>query len=124
MATKPAQLCQLKKGKLVDTQQGFVDTFNWAVNAIANLTGGQNCEVTWPVDDTPTIDVTAEEGNGAAGGGGGSPSQPTNVQFTGNYPYPNPTTASGDSFTITSASNANVKIECSNQTIYIGAYYI
>ena len=70
MANKPAQLCQLEKDKLVDTQQGFVDTFNWAVNAIANLTGGQNCAVTWPVDDKPTIDVTAEEGDGSGGGGG------------------------------------------------------
>ena len=40
MANKPAQLCQLEKGKLIDGQKGFVDTFNWAVNAIANLKGG------------------------------------------------------------------------------------
>lgn len=40
MANKPATLCQLEKDKLISLQDGFVDTFNWAVNAIANLTGG------------------------------------------------------------------------------------
>lgn len=40
MANKPAQLCQLQKGIMVDSQEGFCDTFNWAVNAIANLKGG------------------------------------------------------------------------------------
>ena len=40
------------------------------MNAIANLTGGQNCEVNWTVDDQPTIDCTAEEGDGESGGGG------------------------------------------------------
>lgn len=70
MANKPATLCQLEKGKLVDTQNGFVDTFNWAVQSIANLKGGENCEVSWPTDDTPTIDCTATEGSGDSGGSG------------------------------------------------------
>jgi len=69
MADRPAQICQLEKGKLVDTQQGFVDTFNWAVQSIANLEGGQNCEVQWTLPDHPTIDVTATEGDGSGGGG-------------------------------------------------------
>lgn len=56
---------------MVDTQKGFVDTFNWAVQSIANLKGGENCEVTWPTDDHPTIDCTAQEGEGGGGGGGG-----------------------------------------------------
>lgn len=72
MATKPAQICQLQKGKLIDTQKGFVDTFNWAVQSIANLKGGENCDVTWPTDDHPTIDCTAKEGEGGSGGSGGS----------------------------------------------------
>ena len=71
MATKPAQICQLQKGKLVDTQKGFVDTFNWAVQSIANLKGGENCDVSWPTDDHPTIDCTAKEGEGGEGGEGG-----------------------------------------------------
>ena len=37
MAAKPAQLCRLKKGKLIDVQEGFVDTFNWMVDFISNL---------------------------------------------------------------------------------------
>lgn len=69
MATKPAQICQLQKGKLVDTQKGFVDTFNWAVQAIANLDGGENCEVTWPTDDHPTIDVSIDDSTSDSGGG-------------------------------------------------------
>ena len=56
---------------MVDTQKGFVDTFNWAVQSIANLKGGENCEVTWPTDDHPTIDCTAQEGEGGDSGGGG-----------------------------------------------------
>lgn len=71
MADKPAQICQLKKGILVDMQQGFVDTFNWAVQAIANLKGGENCEVNWDMPDHPTIDVTTHEDEVGGGGGGG-----------------------------------------------------
>ena len=37
MAAKPAQLCKLKKGQLIDVQDGFVDTFNWMVDFISNL---------------------------------------------------------------------------------------
>ena len=64
MATKPAQICQLQKGKLIDTQKGFVDTFNWVAQSVANLDGGENCKVSWPTDDHPTIDCTAKEGEG------------------------------------------------------------
>ena len=39
MANRPATLCELDKGKLIDTQDGFVDTFNFAVRAIDNLKG-------------------------------------------------------------------------------------
>lgn len=69
MADRPAQICQLEKGKLIDGQQGFVDTFNWAVQSIANLEGGQNCEVQWTLPDHPTIDVTGSNEDGSGGGG-------------------------------------------------------
>lgn len=69
MADKPAQICQLQKGQLIDTQQGFVDTFNWAVSSIANLSGGQNAEVKWELPDHPTIDVTVSDEGGEGGGG-------------------------------------------------------
>lgn len=41
------------------------------MQSIANLDGGQNCEVQWTLPDHPTIDVTATEGDGGGGGGGG-----------------------------------------------------
>ena len=37
MATKP-QLCKLEKGKIIDAQKGFVDTFNWMVSVLDELT--------------------------------------------------------------------------------------
>ncbi len=37
MAAKPPILCKLKKGQLIDVQEGFVDTFNWMVDYINNL---------------------------------------------------------------------------------------
>ena len=39
MGTKPAQLCHLERGKMIDTQENFVDTFNWIVDFINNLKG-------------------------------------------------------------------------------------
>lgn len=69
MADRPAQICQLEKGKLIDTQQGFADTFNWVAQSVANLQGGQNCEVSWTLPDHPTIDVNVgDEGEGGGGG--------------------------------------------------------
>ena len=69
MAIKPGVLCTLEKDKLIDTQQGFVDTFNWVVASVNNLKGGQNCEVSWPAPDTPQIDSAASESEGGGGGG-------------------------------------------------------
>ena len=37
MSARPAILCKLKKGQLIDVQEGFVDTFNWMVDFINNL---------------------------------------------------------------------------------------
>lgn len=39
MSVKPAIATKLKKGKLLDVQQGFVDTFNWLVDFCSNLKG-------------------------------------------------------------------------------------
>ncbi len=71
MANRPATLCELEKGKLIDTQQGFVDTFNFAVRAIDNLKGGKNCTVDWTIPDHPVIDVDIPETESGGGGGGG-----------------------------------------------------
>lgn len=67
MADRPAQICQLEKGKLIDTQQGFVDTFNWVAQSMANLEGGENCDVSWTLPDHPTIDVNVDDTNGGGG---------------------------------------------------------
>ena len=71
MANRPATLCELDKGKLIDTQDGFVDTFNFAVRAIDNLKGGKNCTVDWTIPDHPVIDVDIPETESGGGGGGG-----------------------------------------------------
>ena len=153
MANKPAQLCQLQKGIMVDSQEGFCDTFNWAVNAIANLTGGQNCDVNWTVDDQPTIDFTGEEGDGE--GGGGSPDisavydvvpstsgsqsgigiqyvdarTDTFIPFTGGSGVSfigtdNTVTSTATQFRISPATNSNVVVSASGTTLIIGCYYI
>ena len=70
MADKPATLCQLQKDKFLGGQVGFVDTFNWAVNAISNLKGGKNCSIDWTTPDRPVIDVDIPDTDG---GGGGTP---------------------------------------------------
>lgn len=151
MANKPAALCQLEKDKLIDTQNGFVDTFNWAVNAIANLTGGQNCEVNWTVDDQPTIDFTGEEGGGSGGGSGGGgvydvfPSTSDGVDGIGvDYirakpdsfiPFPSmagvsfigtddTVTSTATQFRLEAASNSNIVISANGNTLTIGCYYI
>lgn len=71
MANRPGKLCELEKGKLIDTQQGFADTFNFAVKAIDNLSGGKNCEVDWTIPDHPVINVDIPETESGGGGGGG-----------------------------------------------------
>lgn len=116
MAIKPGVLCTLEKDKLIDTQQGFVDTFNWVVASVNNLKGGQNCEVSWPAPDTPQIDSAASESEGGGGGGGDGGA----VQFTGTTG----TTDEDTSFTFSKQSNSNVTITCSGTDIKIGVYYI
>lgn len=37
MKTKPAKLCTLTKGKIIDAHKGFVDTFNWMVDVLDTL---------------------------------------------------------------------------------------
>lgn len=70
MADRPPFLCELEKGKLVDAQVGFVDTFNYAVRAIDNLEGGKNCSVDWTIPDHPVINVDIPESDEGGGGGG------------------------------------------------------
>lgn len=71
MANRPPFLCELDKDKLIDTQVGFVDTFNWAVQAIDNLEGGKNCTIDWSLPDHPVINVDIPKSGGSGGGSGG-----------------------------------------------------
>ena len=70
MADRPPFLCELDKNKLIDTQVGFVDTFNYAVRAIDNLEGGKNCTVDWTTPDHPIINVELDEDEEGGGGSG------------------------------------------------------
>jgi len=66
---QPAPLCQLERDKFIGNQKGFVDTFNWVVQAVDNLEGGKNCKVDWALDGHPVINVEIPEGDGESGGG-------------------------------------------------------
>lgn len=62
MAARPQVLCKLEKGKVIDAQSGFVDTFNWMVDFINNLrgegeeiAGNSDLRVDRTVDDHPVI---------------------------------------------------------------------
>ncbi len=56
MSARPMRLCHLEKGKLIDQQQNFVDTFNWMVDYINNLRGdGSYIDLTNPTTDNPVI---------------------------------------------------------------------
>ena len=58
---RPPFLCHLEKGKVIDVQKGFVDTFNWMVDFINNLKGdadldnGKNIKLDISKDDHPVI---------------------------------------------------------------------
>lgn len=68
MGARPMVLCKLEKGKLIDTQENFVDTFNWMVDYINNLRGDDTkIEITNPTTNNPVIRLMAvgdEEGSG------------------------------------------------------------
>ena len=53
---RPARLCKLAKGKLIDAQDGFVETFNWMVDYINNLRGDEDkIKLTNPTGTNPVI---------------------------------------------------------------------
>lgn len=68
---RPAILCKLQKGTLIDAQPHFVDTFNWMVDFINNLKGEGEIkpnESTLVVDRTDTA-APVIRGGGKGGGG-------------------------------------------------------
>lgn len=110
---------ELQKGKLIDTQTGFVDAFNMLYKSVSNLEGGENCEVTWPLPDHPRIDVTAD-GNGNPGGddGGGGSGEITVTGTDGS-------SHEGDAFTFASAADSNLSVTiAADGTMTFSVYYV
>ena len=62
---RPGIICKLRKGKVIDNFNGFVDTFNWIADFVANLTGKDGVEVDRSDESRPVI-----RGSGASSGGG------------------------------------------------------
>lgn len=58
MALQPANPCRLKKGEMIDSQRGFVDTFNWLVDFCRNLQGDKDRN---PVGGVVTVDRTVSD---------------------------------------------------------------
>lgn len=113
MANKPAALCKLESGKLIDTQANFVDTFNWLVAAVNNIEGGTNCQVEWTAPDTPTINCT-NDANPLGGGSGGGPSG----QYVESL---NDLTGQVE---LVSAADSNIQFTVDGNNIKIGVYYL
>lgn len=61
---KPVVLCKLQKGKVIDAQPNFVDTFNWMVDFINHLRGEKGLEVHNPLGDFPVIRPKKQKGEG------------------------------------------------------------
>lgn len=58
---KPRPTATLETGKIIDSQQGFVDTFNWMKRVCENLKGdGLLTKVDRSDEDAPTITLTDE----------------------------------------------------------------
>ena len=84
MSVRPETLCKLEKGKLIDSQEGFVDTFNWMVDFINNLRGdgdgdaGKRISLDKSVSDHPVIKFGGELSSGCNYVAG----EDTNIVFT------------------------------------------
>ena len=71
MSQQPANPCHLKKGEMIDSQKGFVDTFNWLVDFCKNLHGDKDrnplggvVSVNRSVSDFPVITADVKDGEG------------------------------------------------------------
>lgn len=105
MAGKPAEICQLVKGKFIGNQKGFVETFNWLAKAFSNLNGGEGAEINWQDGTHPVINAQ----------GGGGPFEGTDGTQTDGKTTP---------IKFASALDSNVVVTCAGDTITIGVYYV
>ena len=150
---QPAPLCQLERDKFIGNQKGFVDTFNWVVQAVDNLEGGKNCKVDWALDGHPVINVEIPEGDGEGGGSGGEVSAVYDVvpstsgsqsgieiQYVDARPESfipfggggqvsfigtdNTVTSAASQFRFSKAANSNIVVSASGTTLTIGVFYI
>ena len=114
---RPAFLCKLQKGTLIDANPGFVDTFNWLVDFVNNLCGDGDLDKSKAVtldrskDDHPVIRLD--------GGAGGKISV---TDTDGN-------TVEGTSLVFASESDSNVKVSAAVDsqgqiTLTVGVYYV
>lgn len=82
MSLRPGTLCKLEKGRLIDSQKGFVDTFNWMVDFIENLKGdGERIEVDRSMSDAPVVRLV-EDDEKTSGGTEYVAGEDTNIVFT------------------------------------------
>lgn len=121
---RPPILCVLEKGKIIDAQEGFVDTFNWLVEFCGNLKGegeeAANTESTLKLDRT---DESHPVIRGAGKGGSGE------LTLIGNDTGATSATCRTGRITFATANNSAVVVTPSadasgNATLTIGVYYV
>lgn len=74
MGARPAPLCKLRKGRIVDAHKNFVATFNWLVDFCANLCGDADLaaeadaagiKVDTSASDHPVVKFVGSDGGAA-----------------------------------------------------------
>ena len=109
MAGRPDIIAHLRKGELIDTVDGFVDSWNFVADSMHNLKGGEGIAIDWQDGTHPIVNAT--------GGGGGTP------QFEGTDGSETDDNLSGN-VKFASAEDSNVIVTCAGDTITIGVYYV
>ena len=127
MGAKPGKLCELREGKIIDAQRGFVATFNWMKDFCNNLAGDANLEaeegaagikVDTSVSDHPVIRLV-----GVGDGDGDGAAEVTVVGTDGTEAV-----CTTGRITFASAEDSNVVVvpsadSAGNVTVKIGVYY-
>ena len=61
---KPPVTCRLVKGKLIDVQENFVDTFNWLVECASKVKGVSGITITGIDTGNPKVKLNLSLGDG------------------------------------------------------------